>query len=262
MNMFLKLLEWVFAVGILGILAYMVTIVIKNLAHATPDAVSTGGTRKETPMTLNARSAAPANPLAGASMKCVNLPLTVTAGRILMDVPSLVPGHGGSGWTERRYVMAGFQVKAPFDGPDEVYDVVELDGGYLLLGRSNDAYLLQQLPLTPAEEKRLNDERKQALDQNDSGIRDFKGTNWDLQSIAGEFQGRACTIRAVTVTPDPKDKVTLVRCSDGRAHNYFDLHAYSANGDGWLYAFYVDGVWSAYVGRKLDSMDVNRIKAL
>lgn len=181
----------------------------------------------------------------------------LAAGKALSNLPTLDPEK--EGWEQRREVMTTLAIEAE----GEPVEFVELDADYALLAARGRVYLLRLRRLLGAEEREIENQRKDACTRGDGVIENYLGTSWAIKAAYGEVRGRPSIIRVTSSrTSDdcPRSALSseLLRTVTS---NYFDLRAVANNDGRYLYAFWVGGQWHCYIGRELERVEIDRIEA-
>lgn len=181
------------------------------------------------------------------------------AGKTLANLPTLDPEK--EGWEQRREVVTTCVIEAE----GEPVEFIELDADYALLAARGRVYLLRVHRLDGAEEKEIENQRKDACTRGDGVIESYLGTSWSIKAAYGEVQGRPSTIRVTGVDPRIRGggirsalSSELLRTDTSK---YFDLRAVANNDGRYLYAFWADGRWHCWIGRELEQAEIDRIEA-
>lgn len=204
------------------------------------------------------------------SLKFLGLP-SVHAGHHIMNVPTIDPERE-EGWEKRRMVLTASRVTALLRQGAVPGDFVELDGGYALFASNGKTFLFQKHNLTTAEETQLEQERKEAVEQNDPIIENFQGVKWRIGMACGSHtprhasDGTQSTIQVLSSHPKlGQDGVVSCLPSnllDNQPHSYYDMRVREAEGNGVMLFFFAGGAWSCFMGRELSSQERGQLQTL
>lgn len=183
----------------------------------------------------------------------------LAVGKALVNLPTLDPEK--EGWEQRREVVTTCAIEAE----GEPVSFFELDADYALLAARGRVYLLRLRRLDGAEEREIENQRKDACTRGDGVIESYLGTSWAIKAAYGEVRGRPSTIRVTGVDPSVREgglrsalSSELVRTGTSK---YFDLRAVANNDGRYLYAFWAGGRWHCWIGRELEQAEIDRIEA-
>lgn len=204
------------------------------------------------------------------NLRLLGLP-SVDAGGHVINVPCFNPDQEGQ-WETNREVVATARVKAFTRQGADPLDMIELTGGYIIVGCGGKTLLLKSHNLTSRGERELEEQRQAAVDRDDGVIEDFEGHVWRISGAYGsnvtrQPGERACSyIQALSVHPrlgEPGLKSTLPpNLLDGEEHDYYDLRARNEDTGEILYFFYAGGKWNCYIGRLLTGVESNQMQGI
>lgn len=204
------------------------------------------------------------------SLKFLGLP-SVHAGHHIMNVPTIDPERE-EGWEKRRMVLTASRITALLRQGAVPGDFVELDGGYALFASNGKTFLFQKHNLTTAEETQLEQERKEAVEQNDPIIENFQGVKWRIGTACGSHtprqssDGRQSTIQVLSSHPKLGQDGTISclppNLLDNQPHDYYDMRVREMEGGRVMLFFFAGGAWSCFMGRELGAQERGQLQTL